>query len=268
MLPLRPLGQTGLMVSPIGLGTVKLGRSTGVRYPSPVAVPDDAAAEQLLAQAGKLGINLIDTAPAYGNAEERLGSLLRGQRDQWVIVTKAGEEFDPATGESSFDFSPAGVTASVERSLRRLRTDRLDVVLLHSGGRDEWIINESGAIGALDRLQSQGKTRSYGISTKSPAGGLLAVERCPVVMLTLNVRERADLPAVRAASGNGVGVLVKKGLLSGHLRGAGPEPGGDPASASLRFILGHPGVSSVVVGTINPAHLEQNARAAEAALRA
>lgn len=101
---LRPLGSTGLLVSPLGLGTVKLGRDQGVKYPSGFRIPDDTEAAALLDQARALGINLIDTAPAYGRSEERLGPLLAGQRDAWVIVSKVGEEFED--GQSRFDFSP------------------------------------------------------------------------------------------------------------------------------------------------------------------
>lgn len=81
-----------------------------------------------------LGINLIDTAPAYGRSEERLGPLLRGQRQEWVIVSKVGEEF--ADGVSRHDFSAAHTRLSVERSLQRLETDFIDLVLVHSDGND------------------------------------------------------------------------------------------------------------------------------------
>ena len=111
----RPLGSTGLRISPLGLGTVKLGRDQGVKYPNGFSIPDDAQARQLLTLARELGINLIDTAPAYGTSEQRLGPLLRGQRDQWVIVSKVGEEFE--NGQSRFDFSPAHTRLSVERDL-------------------------------------------------------------------------------------------------------------------------------------------------------
>ena len=84
----RPLGSTGLRVSPLGLGTVKLGRNTGVKYPNQFALPSDGQARELLALARDLGINLIDTAPAYGTSETRLGPLLQGQRQDWVVCTK------------------------------------------------------------------------------------------------------------------------------------------------------------------------------------
>ena len=126
----RPLGSTGLTVSPLGLGTVKLGRDQGVKYPNGFSIPDDAAARALLHQARELGINLLDTAPAYGISEERLGPLLRGQRQDWVIVSKVGEEF--VNGASLFDFSPAHTRLSVERSLKRLETEHIELVLVHS----------------------------------------------------------------------------------------------------------------------------------------
>ena len=76
----RPLPGTDMMISPIGLGTVKLGRDQGVKYPDSFTIPDDKAAADLLALSHDLGINLLDTAPAYGRSEERLGPLLQGQR--------------------------------------------------------------------------------------------------------------------------------------------------------------------------------------------
>ncbi len=257
---MRKLGRTGLQVSALGLGTVKLGRDRAVKYPRPFQIPDDAAAAALLHRALGLGINLLDTAPAYGTAEERLGRLLASGRDRWVIGTKAGEEFDAATGESRYDFSPGAISASLDRSLQRLRTDRVEIVLLHSDGRDAWIIEESGALGALEAAKARGKVRAIGISTKTPLGAHAAIHtgRFDVVMLTLNPRERDDLPALHAAHARGIGVLIKKPLAGGHAS----------AAESLRFVLGEPGVSAAIVGTIDPAHLEANVKAASEALEA
>ena len=126
---MRALGDTGIAVSALGLGTVKLGRDQGVKYPEGFTIPDDRAATALLDQARELDINLIDTAPAYGNSEQRLGKLLKGQRANWVICSKVGEEFE--NGQSRFDFSPEHTRASVIRSLRRLNTDVIDMVLVH-----------------------------------------------------------------------------------------------------------------------------------------
>jgi len=273
-IPQRALGRTGRKVSAIGLGTVKLGRSTGLKYAA--AIPDDEQALELLAHAHERGITLIDTAPAYGLSEERLGRLLPmvAPRDAWVISTKVGEEFDDATGQSRFDFTPEWARASVERSLRRLAVEVLDVVLVHSDGNDLEIIQRLGTLEALERLKEQGRIRAIGISTKTPEGAMAAVEQSDVVMLTLNPRDRADLPAIRAAGARGIGVVVKKALLSGrpeeavaHLSADERErfsACSDPAGASIRFALSEPGVSSVVVGTTNPSHLDHAIRAAMA----
>ncbi len=266
---MRDLGRTGIRVSPLGLGTVKLGRCVGVKYPSPFAIPDDAAARGLLDRARELGINLLDTAPAYGDAEARLGKLLEGSRDQWVIVSKAGETFDGSA--SHFDFSPAGITRSVERSLERLGTTWLDVVLLHSDGEAELSFDQAGSFDALASLKAQGKIRAFGASTKTPEGARLAIEHCDVVMLTLNPIERADEEAIGQAESAGVGVLVKKALGSGHLvneSGGGSGGGGatDPIERSLRFVFAHKGVSCVVVGTIDLDHLDHNVAMAQRVL--
>lgn len=253
----RPLGNTGRQVGVIGLGTVKLGRNAGVAYPGGGGydLPTDQQAIDLLSTAADLGVNLIDTAPAYGVSEERLGALMAaggwfGGRDRWVVCTKAGEEFDNATARSRYDFSPMAVRTSVDRSLRRLRVERLDVVLLHSDGRDEWIVRESGALEELNQLRAEGKVAAVGVSSKSVAGGLLAVQRgCDVVMVTLNPTHTEERPVVGAAREAGVGVLVKKALASGHAA--------DPAAA-IRFGLSEPGVSSLVIGTVNPNNLRAN----------
>ncbi len=258
MAHLRPLGDTGLLVSPVGLGTVKFGRTEHLKYPRPFDLPDDDYLRALLRRALDLGVNLLDTAPAYGASEERLGALRPGGRGEWVIVTKCGEAF--ADGRSTFDFTPEAARRSVEGSLARLRTDYLDVVLVHSDGRDREILESFGTLEALADLKRRGLVRAAGVSTKSVEGGLLAVARCDVVMITLNPRDRAEAAVAKAAEAGRVGVLVKKALLSGHLDAQGL--GGDPVETCLRFVLGCPGVSSAVIGTLSAAHLEQAVAAA------
>lgn len=258
---LRALGSTGLRVSPVGLGTVKFGRNRQVKYPRGFRLPDERSLRELLALARALGINLLDTAPAYGSAEERLGRLL-APGDDWVIVTKVGEMFD---GERSrFDFSAAGTRASVERSLRRLNRETLDVVLVHSDGDDLRIAEHEAVFGELERLKAAGLIRAYGMSTKTVPGGLWCVQHCDVVMATLNPAETAELPVFEAAARAGKGTLVKKALQSGH---AAADAGGGGIEPALRFVFGQPGVTSVVLGTIRPEHLRDNVRVVERILR-
>ncbi len=254
---MRPLGSTGLEVSALGLGTVKLGRDEGVKYPEHFTIPDDRAARALLDQARGLGINLIDTAPAYGNSEERLGPLLKGQRQEWVICSKVGEEFE--NGESRFDFSPEHTVFSVQRSLQRLNTDHIELVLIHSDGNDLEILQRAGTVDALRDLKQRGDIGAFGISTKTIDGGLLATELCDVVMLTYNLGYEDEEPILAACAEAGKGTLIKKALASGHL--ADCE---DPVRASMELVLGHRGTGSAVVGTINPAHLESNVATARA----
>jgi aryl-alcohol dehydrogenase-like predicted oxidoreductase len=255
---LRPLGSTGIEVSPLGLGSVKFGRNQQVKYPSGFQIPDDGAVSHLLSMAADLGINLIDTAPAYGSSEERLGQLLPGSRQQWVIVTKVGEIFEG--GESRFDFSAAHTRASVERSLRRLRTDYLDVVLIHSHGDDLAILQREPVLETLQSLKQEGKLRAIGMSSKTIEGGLQVVERCDLVMATCNLDYNDELPVLQAAAEQGKGVLIKKGLMSGHVAG---EEG---VRRSMEFVFSQPGVSSMIVGTINPDHLASNVQQLESVL--
>ena len=255
---LRPLPGTGLKVSALGLGTVKLGRNEQVKYPSGFSIPDDVAVRKLLAQAHELGINLLDTAPAYGTSEERLGRLLEHRQD-WVLVTKVGEEF--ANGQSHFDFSAAHTRHSVERSLKRLHTDVLDLVLIHSDGNDEAILAQGDCVAALLDCKQRGLVRAIGMSTKTIAGGLRAARELDVVMLTWNLQQQ-DREVLALARQLGKGVLVKKGLMSGHLQ----QSGRDLVRESMECVLRENGVHSMIVGTINPAHLAGNVATARAIL--
>ena len=254
----RPLGNSEIEVSSLGLGTVKFGRNQDVKYPKGFALPEDREVEALLAQASELGINLLDTAPAYGSSEQRLGRLLKN-RDDWVIMTKVGEEF--VSGQSYFNFSAEHVRKSVQRSLRHMSTDYLDIVLIHSDGNDLDILQKTDCLATLQDLKQEGLIRAVGMSSKTVAGGLKAVELSDVVMVTYNREQTQESEVIDAAAQQGKGVLIKKALNSGHLVVDGEQG----AAADLNFCLSRPGVSSVIVGTINPQHLASNVAAAIAA---
>lgn len=257
------IGQTGISVSALGLGTVKLGRNQQVKYPTAFDLPSDADFLELLDTAREEGVNLLDTAPAYGTSEERLGKLLGGSRDKWVVCSKAGEEF--IDGRSSFDFSEEAITASVERSLVRLRTDHIDILLLHSDGEDLQVLNGSGALGALTNLKAAGKVRAIGISTKTVAGGLRAIELgLDAVMVMHHPWHREEEAVLDAAANSGTAILLKKVLGSGWF-GADPAPI-DPVGEALRFVFSHPAATAAIIGTLSPAHLRSNAAAARLVL--
>lgn len=252
------IGNTKLSVSCFGLGTVKFGRNQQVKYPRAFVIPSDMEILDLLAYAKELGINLLDTAPAYGFSEERLGKLLGNERHDWVLSTKVGEEF--INGQSHFDFSPTHTKNSIERSLKRLNTDFLDIVLVHSNGEDKKIIEESGIFDILTTLKESGKIRAFGMSTKTIEGGLLAVDYSDVVMVTYNPIETAEQPVIAYAHQKNKGVFIKKSLASGHLQKISTM---DPVSTALHFIFQEPGVSSIILGTLNKEHLAHNVQCAE-----
>ena len=241
-LPRRPLGTTGIEVSLIGLGTVKLGRNTGLDM-APFELPSLSDARRLIDGAWDLGINLLDTAAAYGESEARLGALLAGNRQRWVLCTKAGEIHED--GKSHYDFSAQAIRKSVETSLRRLRTDYLDIALVHSDGRDMAILSDAEALDTLNTLKRAGTIRAVGFSHKTVACGMAALAQCDVIMTALSYGDRSQREVVRAAGDRGCGVLIKKPMDSGR---AGPE--------TLPYVADQPGVSSIVVGTTNLAHLE------------
>ena len=256
-LPQRPLGSTGLNVSVLGLGTVKFGRNQKIKYPT-FELPSDDAICQLLDDVQNYGINLLDTAPAYGVAEERLGKLLGTRRSEFVIVSKTGEEF--ANGESTYDFSAEHTRLSVERSLRRLKTNRLDCVLVHCPRNDIEVLRDSPVLETLAQLKQRGDIRSFGASTNSIEGGMLALDITDVVMVAYSADYTAEEAVIRRAAELRKGVLIKKGLGSGSLAAAGIVP--RSVEENFRPILTVAGVSSLIIGTINREHLRENVRAA------
>ena len=246
---LRMLGKTGLLVSSLGLGTTKFGRVRGVKYPESYELPSDQKILELFEVAADAGINLIDTAPAYGIAEERIGRILPNP-SRWVVVTKVGEEFE--SGKSRFDFSSDAIRSSIERSRKRLKRDVLDVVLLHLTGNDADLLESSVGIETLAEIKESGKVRSFGASVKTIDGGLVASNLCDVVMVSLSPSCRSFIPVVEAACNAGKGVLVKKPFDSGHY----PKP-----ATALSGLNKEPGISSVIFGTINSEHLKANCEA-------
>lgn len=253
----RLLGNTNLKIAPLGLGTVKFGRNTDVKYPAHFELPSDEQIRSLLELARRLGINFIDTAPAYGSSEKRIGKLLPSPRSDWVISTKVGETYQ--NQQSVFDFTPRSLQQSIKQSLTNLNLNEIDLVLIHSDGRDESITKFGPAFETLQNLKTQGIIRAFGISPKTLQGAQLGIEHTDAVMLTLNQHDATMLSAIQLAHKKNVGIIIKKGFASGHFQKG--ETSEQPATAienALRFIFQFPGITTVVVGTINPDHLESN----------
>lgn len=249
----RALGKSGTRVSPLGFGAFKIGRNQGIKYPSGYELPDDAAVARLMNEVLDLGINYIDTAPAYGLSEERIGRAIGTRRNEFVLSTKIGETF--SDGKSTFDFSAAGIRQSVARSLTRLKTDVLDVVYIHSDGNDLKILHETDAVATLQDLKAAGSIRLIGMSGKSIEGARESLQWADVLMVEYHLNDRSHEAVISEAAAKGLGIVVKKGLAAGHL----------PADRALAFVLDNRSISSVVIGGLNVEHLRENVAIAEQA---
>lgn len=258
----RCLADTGIEVSVLGLGTVKIGRNTGVKYPQGFALPSDEQVKKLLHKARELGINLLDTAPAYGSSEERLGQFIKNTRSEWVIMSKVGEEF--VNNTSQFDFTPNGMIESVERSLKRLGTDYLDILLIHSNGEDEHLIRDLNVFESMRMLKRSGKIRAFGLSSKTIAGGLLSLQQSDCAMVAYNPSYLDELPVIQAAEKMSKGIFIKKAFASGHWL---QSKNNEKILESFRCIFKEKAITSVITGTLNIDHLSENAACLQQVIR-
>jgi aryl-alcohol dehydrogenase-like predicted oxidoreductase len=236
-------------VSPIGFGAFKIGRNQGVKYPAGYDLPDEAGVARLLNEVLDLGISYIDTAPAYGLSEERIGQAIGHRRGEFVLSTKVGETF--VDGVSTYDFSADEIRRSIERSLQRLRTEVLDVVYIHSSGDDLAILRGTDAVSTLKELKARGLVRLIGMSGKTVEGARASVDWADVLMVEYHMNDRSHEDVIAEAAEAGLGVVIKKGLAAGHL----------PAEEALRFLLGNASISCAVVGSLNVEHLRANVQA-------
>lgn len=243
---LRPLGTTGLEVTPIGFGAFKIGRNLGIKYTADYDLPSDSRVRELLDAVLALGIRYIDTAPAYGTSETRLGQVLAERQENCLVSTKVGETFD--AGESRYDFSAEATRNSVALSRDRLGQDVLDLVLVHSDGNDVSIQEQAEVVETLQQLKDEGQIRAIGFSGKTVEGARRALAWADVLMVEYHLEDPSHGKVIDEARQQGAGVIVKKGLASGRL---------DPEKA-IPFVFDHPGVSSLVVGSLDPRHLAAN----------
>jgi aryl-alcohol dehydrogenase-like predicted oxidoreductase len=248
----RPLGNTGISVSAIGFGAFKIGRNENAKYPDRYQLPDESQVQRLLNGCLDLGINYIDTAPAYGLSEERIGRAIAHRRREFVLSSKAGESFQQ--GISRYDFSRRAITASVHATLQRLRTEYLDVLFIHANDDDVDVLANTDAIETVLDLRSAGLVRAAGFSAKSAEAARLAFACMNVLMVEYNRANRQQSPVIAAAAEHGLGIVVKKGLASGHL----------DAESSVRFVLDNPHVGSLLISSLNLQHIRENIDVADA----
>lgn len=231
-------------VGSIGFGAFKIGRNEGAQYAAGYAIPSDEEAGRLLGTVLDMGIRLIDTAPAYGLSEERIGRHLSHRRSEFRLCTKAGETFE--NGRSHYDFAPSALAASLERSLVRLRSDAVDVLLLHAARHDEAGALSDAAVEWIQSVRKRGLARFVGFSGYTEPCFRRALEWADVLMLEYHPLEASLAPILHEAWERNVAVMVKKPLASGRVA---PE-------RALPFILSHIGVTCAVVGSLRPEHLK------------
>jgi len=272
---------------PLGFGTGNLRSFQG-------GIPA-AAARTLLEAAFDLGIDLVDTAPSYGQgeAEETIGGLPDALRSRIVICSKVGiaygrkggllgavkpllqpamRLFPPlrrlagasrdrmrATGSMTVDLRPETIRASLEGSLRRLRRERLDILLFHDPAvtalRDE-------NVEALEALRSSGLIGAWGVSTRAAEVARAAVGVRPLAWIQMPadppwLAEAGDVFAAAAAAGKRI---IANRVLS-PLRADAPPGGPTDVPGCFRLALGQPGVARILVGTTKRTHLEHNVAA-------
>lgn len=291
----RILGSTGLKVSVVGVGTWQFGGEWGQPF-------DQPAADQVLAKAKELGINLLDTAECYGDhhSESLIGNYLRGQRQQWVVATKFGHMYHSSFNRSE-RWKADEAVASVEDSLRALQTDYIDLLQFHSGS--DAAFDNDDLWKALGGLVQSGKVRHLGISIGANTN-IYQTERASqvgaqAIQVIYNRLDRAPEDEVLPAClRQNLGVLARVPLASGLLSGkykpgtifSDPEdirskrdpsqveerlrqveeirknelPEGVPmASWALAWCLQHPAVTCVIPGCKNAQQVALNAAAAD-----
>ncbi len=240
-------------LGPIGFGAFKIGRNQGIKYAVDYALPDQPQVDLLLNGVLDAGINYIDTAPAYGLSEERIGTAISHRKSEFILSTKVGEVFD--IGKSRFDFSAKAVRDSVERSLQKLKVRVIDLLIIHSDGNDLAILHETEVVETIQSMKNRGDVRAIGFSGKTVPGATAALEWADAIMVEYHLNDRTHEEVIAEAGKRDVGIIVKKGLASGRLA----------AREAIPFVLASPNVTSMVIGGLDLDHIRENLQIAASA---
>jgi aryl-alcohol dehydrogenase-like predicted oxidoreductase len=281
----RTLGQTGTDVTILGYGAMELrGEPRG-----PAISAEDAG--RVLNAVLDGGINLIDTSIDYGTSEEFIGRYLSHRRDEYFLASKCGCPLEqPADAPPPYphDYTAANVRAGVEQSLRRLRTDRLDLVQVHMSPSVATMA-AGQTIETLQALRDEGKVRFLGMSGILPnLPDQIAMDVFEVFQIPYSALQREHEELITAAAATGAGTLIRGGVARGapaEDKGWQGGPIGLPEGEGerrwesagvdellggmsrmefmLRFTLSHPDLSTTIVGTSNVDHLKANLAVAE-----
>jgi aryl-alcohol dehydrogenase-like predicted oxidoreductase len=279
-IPRRTLGHTGVEVSSLGYGAMELrGEPRG-----PAITDDDA--QRVLTAVLAAGINLIDTSIDYGRSEELIGRYIGARRDEYFLASKCGCPLSlPADTPPPYphDYSAANVRAGVEQSLRRLRTDHLDLVQVHMSPSVQ-VLRDETTVEELQQLRDEGKIRFLGMSGTLPdLADHIELGVFDVFQIPYSLFQLSHEALVTRAAEAGAGVLIRGGAGRGTaaedknwtvqpLSGAdGPArdiwvsagldellDGMSRHEFVLRFTLSNPALSSTIVGTSSVQHLQSN----------
>ena len=274
----RPLGDTGLATTALGLGTAALAVPYGAPQGERAAV-GAAAAQATIERALARGVRFVDTAPAYGDAEAIVGAALAAAGgEDCLVATKLAI---PAAGWPSLDATATAdhVRASAEASLRALGRDVLDVLALHNA-EPELVAPGSPILAALEALRGEGLVRAAGATVYGEDAALAAIACAPlgVVQVAMNALDRApEARVVPAAQRTGTALVARSALLRGVLTPAACELSGPFAplraaaerfrlavgadwaqlpGAAVAFLLGRPGPACVLLGPRDEAELD------------
>ena len=285
-LPTRELGRTGLKITTLGFGALELrGMVAGIGRESRPDQPPGILSAVLDA-----GINYIDVAVDYGEAEEHIGRNISHRRDEFYLAGKCGCPLDNSLFRPEertrfgvplprlHDYSHSSIVNAIEQSLRRMKTDYLDVVQFHFSPARETLERE-GAVETLLELKAQGKVRFLGCSSILPnIFDHIDMGAFDVLQVPYSILQTEHEVAIAAAAAAGIGMVVRGGVARGQPgEGQGTEQvwelweranldellqGMSATEFMLRATLSNPNVHTTIVGTLNPAHLNENAAAA------
>ena len=243
----------------------------------------DGQAETILRAALDAGINYLDTSIDYGLSEERIGRYIAHRRDNYYLASKCGclvgAPPAPRGERSPHIFSRENVIAGVEQSLRRMKTDYLDVVQFHISPSRQ-TLEENGALDALLQLQAAGKVRFIGMSGTLPnLRDHIAMGIFDVFQVPYSAVEREHEDVISRAAEAGAGIVIRGGAAKGAPsteKQTGLQwdrwqraqlddllDGMTSVEFVLRFTFSHPHMQTTIVGTVNPAHLQANLAALE-----
>ena len=269
------LGKTGLEVSRLGIGLSE----TGFNLPA----EEEQQAVEVINAALDQGINFLDTAACYGLSEEQLGTAVSHRRDEFILATKAGHYLPRGEGE---DWTTEVIDESIDRSLRRMKTDHVDLLQLHSCKVE--VLERGEVIEALQKVRDSGKTRFIGYSGDNEhAEWAVNSGVFDTLQSSFNlVDQKARTTLFPRAEEQGMGVITKRPIANavwrapedpkpyerhptyteeyfrraGVMQEEGPLPSEpeDRILTALGFVMAHDEVDVAIVGTQRRHHLESN----------